>query len=125
RRPAWPAAARAPAPGARRPPSRSRDPRVPALPALPDAGLRGRQPRGGNHEGRARDIGHPCAMAKLDRRRLSPVLSADPDLDVGARSPPPLDADPHQLANALRVQDAEWVPGHELPIEVEREELAH
>src|SRR2546427_556579 len=108
-----------------RPRSRSGGPRVPALPALPDAGLRGRQPGGGNHERRARDIGHPRAMAKLDRRRLSPVLPADPDLEVGARPPPPLDADPHQLANALRVEDAERVSSHELPLEVEREELAH
>src|SRR5262245_9437038 len=61
---------------------RSRGPRVAVLPILADPGLGGGQPSGGDHERRARDVGHPRPVAELHRRRLAAVLATDPDLEV-------------------------------------------
>jgi len=66
-------------------------------------------------------------VAEGDRARLAAVLAADPQLDPGLRAPPPLDRDPHQLADALDVEHLERVlledpllevVGQELPLRV-------
>src|SRR5207245_4216965 len=61
--------------------------------ALLDSRLRRRQPRTRDQIGRARDVGHLHAVTELDRRRLAAVLAADPDLQIGPATAPPLDAD--------------------------------
>ena len=43
-------------------------------------------------------------MAELDRARLSPVLAADAELDVGLCCPAALDADAHQVADTALVE---------------------
>src|SRR5690348_16193212 len=50
--------------------------------ALPKRGLRGRQPRRRHPVRRAADVRESDLVAELDAGRISPVLAADPQLDV-------------------------------------------
>ena len=62
-------------------------------------------------------------VAELDRARLAAVLAADAELDLRVRLPPPLDADPHQVADAFGVEHLERVSLEHALLEVEGEEL--
>src|SRR5206468_6094502 len=50
--------------------------------------------------------------------------AADPELDSGLRSSPTLDADAHEVADAVLVEHLERVPLEDSVLEVVREELA-
>src|SRR4029078_3691101 len=108
------------------PERRTSAPGLDVLPAvrLLERGLRRRQPRKRDAVRRAAHVVEADPVAELDRRRLAAVLAADAELDVRLRLPPPLDADPHQVALALLVERLEGVPLEHTVLEVEREELA-
>ncbi len=63
-------------------------------------------------------------MAERDRARLAAVLAADTELDLGFRSPTPLDRDPHEVADTVAIQDLERVLLEDPVLQVVREELA-
>src|SRR2546430_5835105 len=94
------------------------------LPLL-DAGLRRAEPRDGDHERRARHVGHAHLVTELDRRGLAAVLAADADLEVGPRPPSALDADLDQLTDALLVEHGEGVGRQQVLLQVLRQELRH
>jgi hypothetical protein len=56
--------------------------------------------------------------------RVAAVLAADAELDPGLRRAAPLDADPHQVADAVLVDRLERVALEHSVLEVEGEELA-
>src|SRR5947207_1164116 len=64
-------------------------------------------------------------LADLDvhRIRLATVLAADAELDVGLRRAPALDADPHQVADAVQVEGLERVLLEHAVLEIEGQEL--
>src|SRR5688572_5680884 len=90
-----------------------------------DPGLRRAQPCDGDHERRARDVGHVHPVTELDGRRLAAVLAADADLEVGARATPALDADLDELAHTLLVEDREGIVRQQPLLEVVGQELRH
>src|SRR5256886_4841722 len=92
------------------------------LPLL-DAGLRSAEPRDGDHERRARHVGHAHLVTELDRRGLTPVLAADADLEVGPRAAAPLDAHADELADPLLIEHGERVVRQEPLLEGLRQEL--
>src|SRR5690242_8740043 len=67
---------------------------------------------------RARHVVETHAVAELHRRRIPPVLAADPQLDAGARGPAPLHPQLDQLADALLVEGLERVGAQQLELEV-------
>ena len=48
-------------------------------------------------------------MAERDRVGLAAVLAADPELDLRTRTPPSLDGDHHEVADAVLVDRLERV----------------
>src|SRR5690348_6122103 len=77
--------------------------------AFLECGLRRREARERDSERRARHIVEPEAVAELHRARLAAVLTADPQLELGLRLPSALDADPHQVPDAVLVERLERV----------------
>ena len=63
-------------------------------------------------------------MAERHRAGLAAVLAADAHLQVLLHAAPALDRDPHQVADALLVDNLERVPLEDARLEVAREELA-
>ena len=82
--------------------------------------LRGSEPRERDAIGRARDVVEPEPVTEGDRVRLAAVLTADPEFDRRLRTPPALDGDPHELADALLVDHLERVPLEDPMLEVVR-----
>src|SRR4029077_2915792 len=62
-------------------------------------------------ERRAGDVVERELVAEGDRGRVAAVLAADADLELVARLPATLDADAHQLADALAVDGDEGIAG--------------
>src|SRR5262245_25041773 len=93
------------------------------LRALAESRLGRREAGDGDHEGRAGHIGHPDAVAELDRGRLPAVLTADADLEVRTRAPPALDTDLDELAHAFLVEDGEGIVGQHALLEIVGQEL--
>ena len=91
--------------------------------ALFECRLRGSEPRERDAVGRAADVVEPEQVAELDRRRLAPVLAADAELEVGLGAAPALDADAHQVADAITVERLERVALDDAVFEIERQEL--
>ena len=80
--------------------------------------LRGREPRERDAVRRARDVVEPEPVAERDRARLAAVLAADPELDARLRASPALDADPHEVADAVLVDHLERVALEDAVLEV-------
>src|SRR5580700_297973 len=59
--------------------------------------------------GGAADVVQADLVAELDAVRFAAVFTADSDLQIVARPPAFFDADPHQAADAVEVDDLEWV----------------
>ena len=90
----------------------SRDPQIPTLSvsyARLERRLRGGKPRDGDSERRRADVVQPHLVEEMDRRGVAAVLAADAELEVLARLPPSLDADAHQIADALHVDRGEGI----------------
>src|SRR5205085_12583721 len=106
---------------------------LPPLPARLDvlAALRFLQHRLRRREAGKRDAVRRAAhvveadrVAELDGARLAAVLAADAELDLRLRLAAALDADAHEVADALLVEDLERVPREDAVLEIEGEELA-
>src|SRR5208283_4944766 len=69
-----------------------------------DRGLRRRQLRHRQAEGRARYVVESQAMTELDARRVAAMLAADPNLDALFGLAAAFDPDPHQIADTLGVE---------------------
>ena len=72
-------------------------------------GLGGGQPGHRDPEGRAAHVVEAGPVEEVDRRGVAAVLAADPHLEAGPGGPPPLGAEPDQLAHAARVDHLEGV----------------
>src|SRR5438132_1580616 len=78
-------------------------------PGLLQRRLRRREPCERHPEGRAADVIQPEPVAELDRRRLTAVLAADPNLQAFLCSSAALDRYPHQVAHAALVERLERI----------------
>ena len=87
-------------------------------------GLGGGQPRDRDAERRAGDVVQPDLVAEGDARRVAAVLAADADLQARSRGAARLGGDPHQLSDALAVEDLERVLRQDLAVDVLQQELA-
>src|SRR5215831_18213457 len=76
---------------------------------LAQSRLCGGKARDWNAEWRARHIVEPHLMAEHDRRRVTPVLAADPELHVGACLAATLDGNAHEFAHAVRIERDERI----------------
>src|SRR5665213_3501107 len=84
--------------------------------------LRCRESRNGNAEWRARDVVQADRFAERDRRRVTPVLAADADLDRWPRGTGALDRDLDELADTFDVDRLEGIVIEQPVPEVEGEE---
>ena len=75
-------------------------------------------------EGRAADVVQAHIVAELDGGRITAVLAADAQLDVGASLAAQLGSHLHQLANAVLIQTREGIALEDLVLVVAVEELA-
>src|SRR6266550_6771618 len=90
--------------------------------AFSDRGLRRRQPRYRDAERAARDVVEAELVAQVDGVRVSPMLAADPDLEVLARLASFLDRDLHQTSHTGHVNRLERVARKDLLFEVADDE---
>src|SRR5712691_3421189 len=81
--------------------------------------LGGSEPRDRHAIRRAADVVEPELVAELHGGTVAPMLAADADLDVRLRAPPPLDADPHQVADAALVERLERIVLDHSVVEIE------
>src|SRR2546425_8404605 len=65
--------------------------------------LRSREPRDRDPVRRRADVAQADRVEEMHRCRVAAMLAADPDLQVGPRLAPALDADAHEIADALHV----------------------
>src|SRR5437588_3501978 len=86
--------------------------------------LRGGEACERDPERRARHVVEAELVAERDRARLAAVLAADTELELRLRAPPPLDGDPHQVADAVDVDHLERIALEHPVLEVARQELA-
>src|SRR5262245_26449713 len=93
--------------GARPPPGRSAG--GPTLLAIGDGGLCRSQPGDRDAVRGTAHVVHSGLVAEVDRGGIPAVLSADADLEAGARRAPPLDRPEHQLPDARLVECLERV----------------
>ena len=63
-------------------------------------------------------------MEEMDGRRVAAVLTADADLEVGPRLATALDAGPHEIPDALRVNRRKRILLEDLLLLVDLQELA-
>src|SRR5262249_62043518 len=86
--------------------------------------LRRREAGERDAERRAGHVVETDPVAERDRVRLAAVLAADTELEVLLRASPPLDGDPHQVADAVLVEHLERVPLEHVVLEIACQELA-
>lgn len=86
--------------------------------------MRRRQSRNRHSVRRTADIVHSELVAKLDGRRLSPVLPADPDLEIGFGLPAEFDRDLHQFADPRLVEFLKRVGRINLVFDIVRQKTA-
>ena len=78
---------------------------------LAERGLGGGKPRDRHAERRAGHVIEPDLVTEGDRGGIPAVLAANADLEIRPRLAPALDADPHQLPDALLVDGHEGITG--------------
>src|SRR6516165_1838576 len=94
-----------------------------AGPCLRQRRLGGREPRERHAERRAGDVVETDLLAERDRLRVASVLPADAELDPVLHAAPTLDGDPHEVADAGRIQRLERVALEDPVLQVLRQEL--
>ena len=80
-----------------------------SAPSVAERRLRRRQPGDRHSKRRARDIVEPELVAERDRGRIAAVLAADPELEVRPRLASAIDADAHELADAIAIDRHERI----------------
>ena len=85
-------------------------------------GARGRDPCDRHTKWRAAHVVEPELLEDGDARRVSPMLAAYPHLQVGLGAAPTLDRDPHQPADANRVDGLERAERNDATLDVARQE---
>ena len=85
--------------------------------------LRGGEARRWDTVGRRTDVVETNGMKEVNRGRVATVLAADPQLQPRLARPPPLDADPDQLADTSRIETGKRIPLDDLPRLIQLEEL--
>src|ERR1700676_3707921 len=76
-----------------------------------------------NSEGAAADVVQAQLVAEVDGVRVSPMLSADPDLHLGSRLAAFGNRHRHQASHAVLVDRLERVAGQDLVFEVTHDEM--
>src|SRR5881392_659669 len=82
------------------------------------------EPRQRNAVRRAAHVVEAEPVAETDRARVSAVLTADAELQIGSRLPAALDGDLHQLADTVEVERLEGIRVEHPVLQIEGQELA-
>src|SRR5690349_15937581 len=90
---------------------------VGGAPSVGERGVGGGEPGDRDAQRRAADVVEAEPVAEVDAARITAMLAADADVEIGARCAAPVDRDLHEVADAALVERGERVVGKDAALQ--------